>query len=105
MALHQDILPFPSPTMLYHGDQYQDTSSSLQPKLECQAVTETLNSAGPQVLSSAFRAQKVPGTRCPTVEFWLLLPWFKACPKAQRQDAVEHFSPLRTTGLWISNVS
>ncbi|SCN66798.1 uncharacterized protein FFB20_02337 [Fusarium fujikuroi] len=118
MALHQDILPIPSPTMLYHGDQYQDTSSLIQPKLECQGVTETLNSAGPQVLSCAFRAQKVPGTRCPTcalagkevwiyprVEFWLLLPWFKACLRAQCQDVVEHFSPLRTTGLWISNVS
>ncbi|CZR42447.1 uncharacterized protein FPRO_09750 [Fusarium proliferatum ET1] len=77
MALHQDILPIPSPTMLYHGDQYQDTSSLIQPKLECQDVTETLNSAGPQVLSCAFRAQKVPGTRCPTCalagkEVWVI---------------------------------
>ncbi|KAG5749038.1 hypothetical protein H9Q69_008111 [Fusarium xylarioides] len=66
MALHQDILPIPSPSMLYDGDQCHDTASLLQLELECQAATETLNPAGPRVLSSAFRAQKVPGTRCPT---------------------------------------
>ncbi|KAL5587314.1 hypothetical protein FOVSG1_012450 [Fusarium oxysporum f. sp. vasinfectum] len=114
MALHQDILPTPSPSMLYHGDQYQNTASLLQPELECLAVVETFNSAGPRVLCSAFRAQKVPGTRCPTCalagkEVWgralTASTWFRACPKAQCQDVVEHFSPLRTTGLWISNVS
>ncbi|RKK71740.1 hypothetical protein BFJ69_g10694 [Fusarium oxysporum] len=77
MALHQDILPTPSPSMLYHADQYQNTASLLQPELECQAVVETFNSAGPRVLCSAFRAQKVPGTRCPTCalagkEVWVI---------------------------------
>ncbi|EGU80520.1 hypothetical protein FOXB_08980 [Fusarium oxysporum f. sp. conglutinans Fo5176] len=135
MALHQDILPIPSPSMLYHGDQYQNTASLLQPELECQAVFETFNSAGPRVLCSAFRAQKVPGTRLSLLclgwqrslgDSWSLLrilryslcrldlsqgrvltasTWLRACPKAQCQDVVEHFSPLRTTGLWISNVS
>ncbi|EWG38783.1 hypothetical protein FVEG_01910 [Fusarium verticillioides 7600] len=76
MALHQDILPIPSPSMLYDGDQYHDTVS-LQPELECQAVNETLEPVGPLVLSSAFRAQKVPGTRCPTCalagkEVWVI---------------------------------
>ncbi|KAH7265350.1 uncharacterized protein BKA55DRAFT_535284 [Fusarium redolens] len=111
MALHQDILPIPSPSMLYHGGQYQNSASSMHPEPECQAAIKKSNSAGgttesPWFLCSAFRSQKVPGTRCPTcalagkevwiyprVKFRLPLSWFKTCPKAQCQDVVEHFPP------------